>query len=115
MDRPVTINPLVVPRIDAPTDIWAGVWIAEDIELIVQGVRTGSWVDTSIGTISAGLDGLAFVADPFSGLLQYFAASLMEHFGPLRDALDWLAGDPGPDRWTRLHLAQRLGQLDHPT
>jgi Domain of unknown function (DUF6883) len=91
----VTVNPLVVPRINQPTDIWAGVWIAEDIELIVQGVQTGSWVDTSIGSISAALDGLAFVADPFSGLLQYFAASLMEHFGPLREALDWLAGDPG--------------------
>ncbi len=91
----MTINPLVVPRIEQPADFWAGIWIAEDIQLIVQGVQTNSWVDTTIGSLSAGLDGLAFVADPFSGLLQYFAASLMEHFGPLRDALDWLAGDPG--------------------
>ena len=91
----MTINPLVVPRIDQPADFWAGIWIAEDIQLIVQGVQSGSWVDTSIGSVSAALDGLAFVADPFSGLLQYFAAALMEHFGPLRDALDWLAGDPG--------------------
>jgi hypothetical protein len=87
----VTVNPLVVPRIDQPSDPWAGIWIAEDIELIVQGVRSGSWVDTSIGSVSAALDGLAFVADPFSGLLQYFAAALMEHFGPLREALG-LAG-----------------------
>jgi uncharacterized protein YukE len=91
----MTINPLVVPRIDQPSDFLAGVWIAEDIQLIVQGIQTGSWVDASIGSISAALDGLAFVADPFSGLLQYFAAALMEHFGPLREALDWLAGDPG--------------------
>jgi uncharacterized protein YukE len=90
----MTINPLVVPRIDQPTSMLAGIWIAEDIELIVQGVRTGSWVDTSIGSVSAALDGLAFVADPFSGLLQYFASSLMEQFGPLREVLDWLAGDP---------------------
>jgi uncharacterized protein YukE len=91
----MTVNPLVVPRIDQPADMWAGIWIAEDIELIAEGVRTRSWVDTSIGSVSATLDGLAFVADPFSGLLQYFAAALMEHFGPLREALDWLAGDPG--------------------
>jgi hypothetical protein len=91
----MTVNPLVVPRIDQPSEVWAGVWIAEDIELIVQGVRSGNWVDTSIGSISAGLDGLALVADPFGGLLQYFAAALMEHFAPLRQALDWLAGDPG--------------------
>ncbi|MBX6748538.1 MAG: WXG100 family type VII secretion target [Micromonosporaceae bacterium] len=91
----MTINPLVVPRLDQPSDIWAGIWIAEDIELIVQGVRTGNWVDTSIGSLAAGLDGLALVTDPFGSGLQYIAASLMEQFGPLREVLDWLAGDPG--------------------
>jgi hypothetical protein len=91
----MTVNPLVVPRLDQPSELWAGIWIAEDIELIVQGVRSGNWVDTSIGSLSAALDGLALVADPFSSLLQYAAASLMEHFGPLREALDLLAGDPG--------------------
>ena len=91
----MTINPLVVPRLEQPTDAWAGIWIAEDIELIVQGIRTGDWVDTSIGSLSTALDGLAFVADPFGSALQYVASWLMEHFGPLREALDWLAGDPG--------------------
>jgi len=91
----MTINPLVVPRLDQPAEMWAGIWIAEDIELIVQGVRTGNWVDTSIGSLAAGLDGLALVTDPFGSVLQYIAASLMEHFGPLREVLDWLAGDPG--------------------
>ena len=91
----MTINPLVVPRLDQPSEIWAGIWIAEDIELIVQGVRTGSWVDTSIGSLAAGLDALGLVTDPFGSVLQYITASLMEHFGPLREVLDWLAGDPG--------------------
>jgi hypothetical protein len=91
----MTINPLVVLRLEQPSEMWAGIRIAEDIELIVQGVRTGDWVDSSIGSLAAGLDVLAFVADPFSGTLQYIAASLMEHVGPLREALDWLAGDPG--------------------
>src|SRR5690606_33806402 len=74
---------------------WAGIWIAEDIELIVQGIRTGDWVDTSIGSLSTALDGLAFVADRFGSALQYVASWVLEHFGPLREALDWLAGDPG--------------------
>jgi uncharacterized protein YukE len=91
----VTVNPLVVPAIDQPTDIWAGVWIAEDIELIVQGIRNNSWVDTSLGSIGAALDGLAFVSDPGGAVLQYFAAWAIEHFRPLTDVLDWLAGDPG--------------------
>jgi uncharacterized protein YukE len=91
----VTINPLVVPRIDQPTDIWTGIWIAEDIELVVQGIKNNSWVDTSLGSIGAALDGLAFVSDPGGAVLQYLAAWTMEHFRPLTDVLDWLAGDPG--------------------
>ncbi|MEV7629157.1 WXG100 family type VII secretion target [Actinoplanes sp. NPDC089786] len=73
---------------------WAGVWIAEDIELIARGVRDGSWVDGTIGVVSAGLDGLALMSDPVGALLQYGIAWLIEHVKPLSEALDWLAGDP---------------------
>ncbi len=91
----MTVNPLVAPAIDRPADAWAGIWIAEDIQLIVQGVRSGSWVDTTLGSIGASLDGLAFVSDPGGALLQYLASWAMEHFRPLTEVLDWLAGDPG--------------------
>jgi hypothetical protein len=91
----VTVNPLVAPAIERPADGWAGIWIAEDIQLIVQGVRSGSWVDTTLGSIGASLDGLAFVSDPGGALLQYLASWAMEHFRPLTEVLDWLAGDPG--------------------
>jgi hypothetical protein len=84
----MTAGPLVEP---SP---WAGVWIAEDIELITHGVRTGSWVDGTLGAVGAGLDGLAFVSDPVGALLQYGIAWLIEHVKPLSEALDWLAGDP---------------------
>ena len=47
----MTINPLVAARVNAPTDAWSGVWIAEDIELIGQGVRDGSWIDTGLGVV----------------------------------------------------------------
>jgi hypothetical protein len=67
----VTVNPLVAGRLDGPPDAWSGVWIAEDIELIAQGVRSGSWIDTSLGVVGAGLDGLAIVSDPVGALLQY--------------------------------------------
>jgi hypothetical protein len=43
---------------------WAGVWIAEDIELTAVGIRSDSWVDRSLGVVSAGLDGLALISDP---------------------------------------------------
>jgi hypothetical protein len=77
------------------TDPWAGVWIAEDIQTILHGVTNGSWVDTSLGAVSAGLDALALIADPIGGLLQYGVAWILEHVKPLSEALDWLAGDPG--------------------
>ncbi|MGV9213926.1 WXG100 family type VII secretion target [Micromonospora sp. RB23] len=90
----MTSNPLVAAAADTPPSAWAGVWICEDIELIAQGVRSGSWIDGSLGVVSAGLDALAFVSDPVGALLQYGIAWLIEHVKPLSEALDWLAGDP---------------------
>jgi hypothetical protein len=87
-------NPLVAAAVDAPVSPWAGIWPAEDIATIRSGVESGSWIDVSIGAVSAGLDALAFVADPVGSLLQYGVAWLIEHVRPLSEALDWLAGDP---------------------
>jgi CdiA C-terminal tRNase domain len=107
---PALGNALVVPSIEQPSDMWSGIWIAEDIELIVQGVRSGSWIDTAIGGVAATLDGLAFVDDPAGVLMQYLASSLMEHVKPFRDVLNWLAGDPAQiagsaQTWRNVSLA----------
>ena len=91
----MTVNPLVAASIDQPADPWAGIWIAEDVELIAQGVRDGSWIDGGLGVIGAGLDALAVVSDPIGTLLQYGISWIIEHVEPLSQALDWLAGDPG--------------------
>jgi len=91
----VTVNPLVAASVDGPKDAWSGVWIAEDIELIIQGVKNGSWVDGTLGVVGAGLDALALVSDPVGVLLQYGVSWIIEHVKPLSEALDWLAGDPG--------------------
>lgn len=88
-------NPLVVPALEAPKDSLAGVWIAEDIEQICNGVKNGSWVDGTLGVVGAGLDALALISDPVGVLLQYGVAWIIEHVRPLSEALDWLAGDPG--------------------
>jgi hypothetical protein len=90
----MTVNPLVAARVDGSKDAWAGIWIAEDIELITQGVKGGSWVDTTLGVVGTALDGLALVSDPVGALLQYGVAWIIEHVKPLSQALDWLAGDP---------------------
>src|SRR5262249_60201823 len=106
--RIVRANPLVAGRLDGPQDAWSGVWIAEDIELIGQGVRNGSWIDGSLGVVGAGLDALAIVSDPVGALLQYGVAWIIEHVKPLTEALDWLAGGPGQiagHGQTRRHVA----------
>jgi uncharacterized protein YukE len=90
----VTVNPLVAASVDGPKDAWSGVWIAEDIELIIQGVKNGSWVDGTLGVVGAGLDALALISDPVGVLLQYGVSWIIEHVKPLTEALDWLAGDP---------------------
>jgi uncharacterized protein YukE len=90
----MTVNPLVAARVEGPKSAWAGVWIAEDIELVAQGVENGNWIDGTLGVVSAGLDALAMVSDPVGALLQYGIAWLIEHVKPLSEALDWLAGDP---------------------
>jgi hypothetical protein len=87
-------GPLVAAPSDDPAGPWAGIWIAEDIELIAEGVTNGSWIDGTLGVVGAGLDGLALVSDPVGALLQYGIAWLIEHVEPLSEALDWLAGDP---------------------
>jgi uncharacterized protein YukE len=116
MPRP----PLVAvanPGISA--DPWAGVWIAEDIETILAGVKSGSWIDVTLGAVSAGLDALAFVSDPIGSLLQYGVAWIIEHVKPLSEALDWLAGDPGQisahaQTWRNIagSLRDRAGDLE---
>ncbi|WP_433375575.1 WXG100 family type VII secretion target [Actinoplanes sp. CA-142083] len=87
-------NALLAPTVEGPVSSWAGLALAEDVDQVLSGVRGGSWVDASIGGVSAGLDALAFVADPVGALLQYGVAWLIEHVKPLSEALDWLAGDP---------------------
>lgn len=90
----VTVNPLVATASDASPSAWAGIWICEDIELIAQGISNGSWIDGTLGVVSAGLDALALISDPVGALLQYGIAWLIEHVKPLSEALDWLAGNP---------------------
>ena len=87
-------NALLAPTVEGPVSSWAGLSLVEDVDQVRSGISGGSWVDTSLGGVSAGLDALAFVTDPVGTLLQYGIAWLIEHVKPLSEALDWLAGDP---------------------
>jgi len=86
-------NPLIAARVDT-TSAWAGIYLVEDIEGLVHGIQSGSWIESGLGALGTGLDALSFVVDPFGSLASSAVAWLIEHVGPLREGLDALAGDP---------------------
>jgi hypothetical protein len=109
-------NPLVAPRQDT-TRGWTGIWIADDIQSIVDGCQSGSWIDASIGGFAASMDALGFVTDPLGSLVAWGVSWLMEHVKPLREALDWLAGDPAQiaayaETWRNVARAARQAAAD---
>jgi hypothetical protein len=86
-------NPMVAERQDG-TGTWTGVWLAEDIQTLVDGIGSGSWIDGAIGGFGSTLDTLGLISDPLGTVFQWGVAWLMEHVQPLAAALDSLAGDP---------------------
>jgi len=90
----MTINPLVVAKGGGEVNSWSGVYLAEDIQLLHQGVKSGSWVDLTLGGVGAALDTLGLITDPLGTLVSWGVAWLLDHVKPLKEALDQLAGDP---------------------
>lgn len=86
-------NPLVAERQDS-TQWYSGFGLAESVADTANGIESGSWIDSSLGVVGAGLDTLGLVLDPVGSVVAWGIAWLMEHLEPLSDALDALAGDP---------------------
>jgi hypothetical protein len=86
-------NPLVAERQDS-TRLWSGITLVEGIVDLKNGINSGSWVSTTIGSAFVAVDAALLVVDPLGSLLSWAVAGIIEHVKPLSDALDWLAGDP---------------------
>ncbi|HKS44794.1 MAG TPA: DUF6531 domain-containing protein [Amycolatopsis sp.] len=86
-------NPLVAPAQSQTTAV-TGIGIAESAVDLANGVKDGSWVEFGMGALGVGMEVLSMVIDPIGTLAQYGASWLIEHVKPLKDALDWLAGNP---------------------
>ncbi|TNC22749.1 RHS repeat-associated core domain-containing protein [Amycolatopsis alkalitolerans] len=86
-------NPLVAQKQDSTSAI-SGITILEGAQSVKQGIESGDWASTVLGAAGTAMDALAFVADPFGSILAAGVGWLMEHVGPLKEALDKLAGDP---------------------
>ncbi|GAA2563766.1 hypothetical protein GCM10010435_39890 [Winogradskya consettensis] len=88
----MSTNPLVAPSSDSTT-WYTGLGLVEDAADITNGIRSNSWVDGSLGGVGASLDMLSLAVDPLGTLVSWGVSWLMEHVQPLKDALDWLAGN----------------------
>ncbi|MFD8497651.1 RHS repeat-associated core domain-containing protein [Amycolatopsis sp. NPDC059657] len=86
-------NPLVAQAQSQTTGV-TGIGILESANDLASGVKDGSWVEGGLGAVGVGLEALSLVVDPIGTLAQYGVSWLIEHVKPLKDCLDWLAGNP---------------------
>ncbi|MFF6001421.1 RHS repeat-associated core domain-containing protein [Prauserella flavalba] len=86
-------NPLVAEVQDS-TEAFSGIPLLESVNDTTQAIESGEWAGAVLGAVGAGLDALGMAMDPFGAILSAGVGWLMEHVGPLSNALDGLTGDP---------------------
>jgi hypothetical protein len=89
----LTSDPLVA-QAHSSTTWYTGLGLVEDAAQVSSGIQNNSWVDGTLGGVGGTLDLLGTVIDPLGSLVSWGVSWLMEHVKPLKDALDWLAGNP---------------------
>lgn len=82
----------MIADVQDSTTATSGLWLVEDVQHLITSIESGSWVDGTIGGISAGLDTLSVVMDPIGSLVSMGIGWVIEHCGPLSDALEKLTG-----------------------
>lgn len=91
-------NTLIADASDIPPeqsrDGWTGLSFADDYKGISQAIESGDWISGAVAGIGASLNVASVVIDPFSSLLAMGIEWAMEQVEPLKEALDWLTGDP---------------------
>ncbi|MDQ0383102.1 RHS repeat-associated core domain-containing protein [Amycolatopsis thermophila] len=107
------VNPLVAQEQSSTTAI-SGISLLEGARDLRQSIESGDWASGALGAAAAGLDALGFVLDPFGSIFAAGVGWLIEHVGPLKDALDALAGNPDAvkahaDTWH--NIAAELGEI----
>ncbi|KAA5832493.1 hypothetical protein F1721_15920 [Saccharopolyspora hirsuta] len=92
----------------------AGAGIVDSARATANAVQSGDWGDLAASGGVLALDGLLLAIDPVGSALAAGVGWLMEHLAPLRELLDFVAGDPnaikeGADTW--LAIKEDLQQL----
>jgi RHS repeat-associated protein len=86
-------NPLIADRKDSTT-AFSGVPLMESVEETKKAIEGGDWAAGVLGVTGAALDAVGMAMDPFGAILAAGVGWLMEHVGPVSEALDSLTGDP---------------------
>ncbi|MER6664394.1 DUF6531 domain-containing protein [Amycolatopsis japonica] len=106
-------NPLVAEREDS-TKGHSGVPLLESANDLKEGIEKGDWAAVAMGAVGTALDALSMAMDPFGSILAAGVGWLLEHVGPLSDALDALTGDADQikaqaETWA--NIAKELGAV----
>ncbi|MFD0922308.1 RHS repeat-associated core domain-containing protein [Saccharopolyspora rosea] len=105
-------NPLVASRQDS-TQSFSGVSVLESVEDTKNEINSGSW-SAGVDAVGTALDAVGMAMDPFGAILSAGVGWLMEHVGPLSDALDQLTGDPDQIKahaQTWQNVSEELGDI----
>ncbi|WP_315860738.1 hypothetical protein [Amycolatopsis sp. EV170708-02-1] len=86
-------NPLVATPKDSTTAV-SGVPLLESATELKASIESGDWASVAVGAIGTAMDAVSAALDPFGTILAAGVGWLMEHVGPLKEALDALAGAP---------------------
>ncbi|WP_406642215.1 RHS repeat-associated core domain-containing protein [Amycolatopsis sp. WGS_07] len=84
-------NPLIAPVKE--TSAAAGIPLLEDATGLKTAIESKNWAAVAIGAVGTALDVLTAVMDPFGAIFAAGVGWLMEHVGPLKEALDALTGN----------------------
>ncbi|GAA4876079.1 hypothetical protein [Saccharopolyspora cebuensis] len=112
-------NPYVVTEDTLPKDPNAapesitGIGILESFHDVQSLNDESSWVESGLAYGGMAMEAVSMVVDPIGTLLSYGLSWLIEHVEPLKEALDWFAGDPdGVKAYgaTWANVSQAVGQ-----
>ena len=106
-------NPLVAD-VQSSTTAYSGVSLLESANDLKTAIQSGDWASVAMGSVGTALDALSMAMDPFGAILAAGVGWLMEHVGPLKEALNALAGNPdqikaNSETWA--NIAKELGSV----
>ncbi|MEV7097435.1 RHS repeat-associated core domain-containing protein [Amycolatopsis sp. NPDC051045] len=107
------VNPLVAETKDSTT-AYSGISLLESANDLKSAIESGDWASVALGSVGTALDALSMAMDPFGAILAAGVGWLIEHVGPLKEALNGLTGNAdeiAAQSETWKNIATELGSI----